>query len=215
MRDENTILKDWIKQRALSVKSRYNAFDCLCENGHSDKLVNENVSVSIFCPFHPNTNTPAARYYSVNTGKHDFLKCYVCKESWDCINLHAKFKGVRYMEALSNLEKRFGIKVSKRPEPPPIADPLNREDGYVSDKWSDPISVVKIIEKKLERIKNSADLKTYVKVCRVLDHVAYDYGLSKETSQEMMDVLKKAMNICDEEIIKQVECDNQHLFTDT
>jgi hypothetical protein len=195
---EKTAFQEWVQRRAEAVRAKYSAYDCLIENGHGESLADEDTPVQVFCPFHPNTRTPAARYYPASGGRSGYIRCFRCKENWDSINMFAKFKGQRFMDALVALERRFHIQVPRRPEPPPIADPIQRTSGYISDKWSDIPVVLKLLEGKLARISNKCALGDYVKFCRVIDYVSFDYNIVKQATPEMINIITRTIRLMDE-----------------
>lgn len=186
--------KDWIRRRADAVRQRYTAFQCLHENGHGEMLVDEDTAVSVFCPFHTNVNTPAARYYPASGSRTDYVRCFRCHENWDSLNLYLKFKGLDFMGAVRDLERRFGIRVERRPdESAAIESPRDRSsDSYVSEAWGDVPRVLDMLERKLARVRGSSSLHDYVRFCRVLDAVRYDLDLNKgQQTDPMVSVLGK------------------------
>lgn len=197
----STTAQDWVRRRADAVRSKYTAYSCLHENGHGEFLVDEETSVSVFCPFHTNVNTMAARYYPASGRRSDYVRCFRCHENWDCLNLHMRFKGVGFMDALKDLERRFRIVVERKPDDAPEEPIVDKSSSsYVSDAWSDVPRVLAMLEEKLARLRPMASMHDYVKFCRVLDSVSYDLDRAKgEQTQEMVDVLaalKSKMEAC-------------------
>jgi len=186
-----TTAQEWIRRRADAVRAKYTAYACLHEHGHGEHLVDEDTPISIFCPFHGNVNTMAARYYPASGRKSDYVRCFRCHENWDCLNLHMKFKGQTFMEALRELERRFRIQVERQPEeaePEPVVD--KSSSNYVSEAWSDVPRVLFMLEERLGRMRETASLHEFVRFCRVLDSVSYDLDRAKgEQTQEMVEVL--------------------------
>lgn len=200
MSTSSTAQQDWIKRRAEAVRQRYTAFTCLHENGHGETLVDEDTAVQMFCPFHGNVNTPAARYYPSSGHRTDYVHCWRCHESWDSVNLFMKFKGLTFMDALRDLERRFGIRVDRRPDDSvPIDEPKDRSSSsYVSDAWSDVPRVLEMLDGKLMRLRGSSSLHDFVRFCRVLDAVRYDLDLNKgQQTDAMVDVLGKLRKAMD------------------
>jgi hypothetical protein len=190
----STSQQEWIKRRADAVRARYSAFSCLHENGHGETLVDEDTAVQMFCPFHGNVNTPAARYYPSSGHRTDYVRCFRCHENWDAINLYIKFKGVDFMTALRELERRFGVRIEMRPDDSTLIDaPKDRSsDGYVSEAWTDVPRVLDMLDRKLMRLRPTASMHDFVKFCRVLDAVRYDLDLSKgQQTTAMVEVLGK------------------------
>jgi hypothetical protein len=195
-----TEFQDWIERRVLEVRKRYSAFDALIEGG-VEGLSDEDSDVSIFCPFHHNVNTPAGRYYSKSGDRYDHFYCFSCKINLDSINLYAKFKGQRFMDALLSLERRFRIQIPRRPEPLPIADPIQRGSGYLSEKWTNIPTVLELLEKKLARIRDKCAMIDYIKFCRVIDAVEWDYDKIKKATPEMIDITSRLIRLMDENLV--------------
>src|SRR5271170_6588749 len=129
------VIKEWIQRRVAAVREVYSAYQFLTE--HGVELPDESTAFQTNCLFHGADNRPSARYYPREGGRYDYLRCFKCRENWDCINLLAKFNGLRFMEALQDLERRFHIKIPRRPEAPEIVEPIDRDSNYVSDQWQD------------------------------------------------------------------------------
>lgn len=202
MSEKNTAQQQWLHRRLEAVQKKYSAYQCLHEHGHGEELVDEETAISIFCPFHPNTKTPAARYYPSDGNTTSHVHCWgSCHASWDSINLFMKFKGVSFMDALRTLERRYNIHIEQRPDGPPIEEPKDRSSAnYTSDAWQDVPRVLAMLEGKLFRLKDTASFSDYVKFCRVLDVVQYDLDKNKGVQTiEMAEVLTKLrdlMNSC-------------------
>lgn len=196
----STAHQDWIRKRSDAVRQRYTAYQCLHESGHGETLVDEDTAVQMFCPFHGNVNTPAARYYPASGHRSDYVRCFRCHENWDSLNLYMKFRGVEFMDALRELERRFGIRIGKRPdESVPIEAPKDKSSAkYVSEAWSDVPRVLDLLDGKLMRLRDRASLHDFVRFCRVLDAVRYDLDKAKgqqtDSMVEVLGRLRKAMD---------------------
>jgi hypothetical protein len=194
---QKTSVQEWIKKRVHVVHQHYSAYMALTENGVTD-IPDEETPTQIFCPFHHNVQTMAARYYPRSGGRPSYVRCFRCKENWDGLNLFAKFKRMRFMDALAELERRFRIRVPQRLDQPEIKELAERGSGYVSEKWADVPYVLKLMEKKLERLRDRCAMVDYVKFCRVLDHVAYDYDKLEKSTPEMVSALLKLKSRMDD-----------------
>jgi len=196
---EKTSLQEWIALRAAAVREAYSAFDVLVEKGVDD-VPDQTTPTQIACPFHGADRKPSARYYPRSGSRHDYVRCYKCRENWDSVGLYAKFRGVRFMDALAELERRFRVHVPRRPEGPEIVEPADRGSAYVSDKWSDVLRVLAILEAKLLRIRDRCSMSDYVKFCRLMDAVAWDFDKVGKATPEMAAALKKVMDRMDEAV---------------
>lgn len=199
MSQDRTDQQDWIRRRADAVRQAYSAFDAMVEFGHGENLVDQDTAIQISCPFHGVDARPSARYYPALGHRSDYVRCYFCRENWDALNLFMKFRGLHFMDALKELEKRFGLKIPKRPDGTPFEEPKDRSSSqYVSDAWGDVPRVLELLEKKLARIRDRASLSDYVRFCRVLDRVSWDYDLAKgQQTDAMVQVLGKLREAMD------------------
>lgn len=194
-----TVHQDWIRRRKQAVLERYSAFDALVEFGHGGELVDPDTPVQMFCPFHDNKNTPAARYYPASGHRSSYVHCYgSCKASWDGVSMLMRFRGVEFMEALKELERRFKIKVPQRPEES-LPEPKDRSSPtYESESWGDVQRVLAILEKKLSGLRGLVSMQDYVKFCRVLDAVQWDYDAARgQQSHEMVSALARLRQMMD------------------
>lgn len=195
---ETTSHQEWIKLRANAVRHVYTAFSCVNEFGHGEMLVDENTAIQTACFFHGADNRPSARYYPRTGGRSDYVRCFKCGENWDSINLYAKFRGLRFMDALTDLERRFRIKIPRRPEGPEIIEPSERKSNYESDKWRDIPRVLTILERKLLSARDKCSMSDYVKFCRLIDSVRYDNDKTQASTPDMVAALLKAMGMIDD-----------------
>jgi hypothetical protein len=189
-----TDIQEWISRRTKAVMDVYSAFDCLAENGI--ELISPTDDMQIPCPFHPDTR-PSARYYAMG-GRDGRFHCFKCKYHLDSINLFAKFNNYEFMKALSELERRFRIKIPLRPDAPEIKDPVDRGSDYISPAWSDVPRFLKILEDKLARIRYKVPMQDFIKFCRVLDSVQWDIDHNGEQTKSMIDILGKVRVMMEE-----------------
>lgn len=147
----------------------------------------------ISCPVHGADVKPSARYYPTDGSRADYVHCYACKLHADSIGLYSKFKGLKWYDSLKELERRFGIKVVKRPDGPEIEEPVDKTSSkYQSEAWADVPKMLELMEKKLVRIRDKVTLVDYIKFCRVLDNVRWDLDHNQQVvTPEMVDIVKK------------------------
>ena len=187
--------QEWVARRVNEVNSVYSVFQILSEQGI--EIPDLDTSFQILCPFHGDRNKPSARYYAPSGRQHGHFYCFKCKTRMDSVSLYSKFKGKKFFESLSELEKRFGIHISKRPESSSIS-PSERGLGYKSSAWLDVPRRLDILEAKLVRSRSKATVVEYIKVCRLLDLVRYDFGKTGEVSEPMVKALDKASEFIDD-----------------
>lgn len=192
----------WIKERSNAVRKAFNAYDCLSEFGYGELLVDTDTAVQVSCPFHGPDKRPSARYYPSSSRYTDYVRCYYCKENWDSIHLYMKFKGVSFMDALKELERRFRIKIPKKPDAVPVTDYIDRNlSTYKSPAWDDVERFLILLNKKLLKIRDNVSLIEYTKYCRVLDRVRWDLDLLKgQQTPEMVSILHKLKSMMDESL---------------
>jgi len=195
---QTTSLQKWIKQRSDAVRQAYSAFDCLNENGGGEMIPDESSPTQIPCKWHGADNRPSARYYPKSGREYDHFYCFKCKIRLDSINLYAKFRGLRFMDALTDLERRFRIKIPRRPEGPEIVEPSERKSDYASDKWRDVPRVLTILERKLLSCRDKCSMSDYIKFCRLIDSIRYDHDKTQVSTPDMSAALLKAMSMMDD-----------------
>lgn len=191
--------QSWIRRRVDAVRKAYTAFDAMTEHGHGDAIPDPDTPSQLSCPYHGPDNRPSARFYPKMGGDHDYVHCYFCKESWDSINLFMKFRGLPFIDALKDLERRFRIRVPERPDAPDFEEPPDRSSSsYVSSAWEDVARIMPILERKLARLRDVASITDYVRFCRVLDAVQWDLDRNDGDSTPQMvlilDKLRKRMD---------------------
>lgn len=195
----STAHKDWIRRRTDAVRKAYTAFDAMAEHGHGDAIPDPDTPTQLSCCFHGPDNRPSARYYPKMGGDHDYVRCYTCQENWDSLNLFMKFRGLPFIDALKDLERRFRIRVPERPDSPELEEPSDKSSSdYVSAAWQDVDRVLPILERKLLRLRDMAPMTDYVKFCRVLDAVQWDLDRNDGNPMPQMililDKLRKMMD---------------------
>jgi DNA primase len=134
------------------------------------ELIDKDTELQIRCPWHGPDNTPSARYYA---GQDPHFHCFTCKLHMRGIDIFGKLHNLKFMGALSELERRFNIKVPRRPETD-IEAPEDRNGQYQSKAWDDIPRVMDMLEAKLLRLRNSVPMTDYIKWCRILDAIRWD-----------------------------------------
>lgn len=183
----NPVIADWIRRRVAAVQEVYDTYQCLME--HGVEIPDRFTAYQLSCPFHGEDHTPSSRYYPKSGRRPDYFHCFKCKLHLDAINLHARYKSIKFMSALQDLERRFRLHIPKKPE---IADPGQFEDrgtGFVSRQWTDVPRVLMLLEEKLGRTRDWCQQQDFIKFCRVLDAVDFDYDRSGQSSNDMLAIL--------------------------
>ncbi len=186
--------QEWVARRVSEVEKHYSAYLALSE--HGVELPEESTSYQILCPFHGDKNKPSARYYAKSGNNNSHFYCFKCKLRLNGVNLYAKFNSISFYDALSRLERRYGIKIPKKPTviDIPVVD---RGADYKSKAWNDIPRYISIIEQKMIRKRHLFSLEDYVKVNRLIDNVLFDYDKAGEGSEDMVRALDKASSFVD------------------
>jgi hypothetical protein len=192
--------KNWIKKRSEKVREFFGAYDALVENGV--ELVDKYTSFQISCilPGHGVDANPSARYYSGSDSGNDHYYCFRCKARLDGIGIISRLRGIRYIESLDSLEKRFGI------IPPRFEDfglhqaPIDKSGGYTSFRWDDSENLLEIIEEKIERNRKKFSLEDVIEFSRRTDEVYYmissggDKNLSLKIIKEIISEIDRKIS---------------------
>lgn len=179
----------WIQRRVEAVNSVYSVFDALSDSGI--ELIDQGSDIQIQCPLpgHGPDNRPSGRYYGGTRGN---FYCFKCKENLNTsVNVISALKGSKFMEVLVALERRFNIKIPKKPDEVVETDVAERGFDYESTKRMDVPTMLEMLEKKLRRIRNRCPLTDYVKFCRLMDAVHHDFERIGKSTPEMAAALSK------------------------
>ena len=192
-----TALQEWISRRTSAIRQVYSVFDCLIEKG-IEEVPDASTPTQMACMFHGADNRPSARYYPREGGRSDRIRCFKCSETWDAVSLYAKFRGVRFMDGLAELERRFHIKTPQRPEAAEFSEFIDRGSSYISNEWKNIPRVLDIAEAKLIRVRDRCGMDDFVKFCRVVDIVRYDFDKLGRGNADMFAILQKLFERMDE-----------------
>lgn len=200
--------KKWVRERTQEILERYSSYEVLHENGYGEIVPDRGTAAQMSCLFHGADAHPSARYYPSEGGKNDHVYCFKCKEQWNAVALHAKLKGIPFMGALMELERRFGIKASKGPKNDAITDPEIKGSNYKSGQWKDVEKLITLAEKRLKSIRYSCNLVDYVKFCRVIDNIQWDLNHGDgDPTPTMIPALRKLLDKISEakELARKIE----------
>jgi hypothetical protein len=187
--------QEWIKRRVDAVQKVYSAYDALTEHGY--EIPDRHADFQLSCGFHGPDTRPSARYYGSGTSPH--FHCYTCKIHEYGVGLYARLKGLKFMDALKELERRFDIKIPKRPESHDFKDPTEKGYDYKSEAWSDVPRVLEMLEKKLMRLRGRVSLIDFVRFCKVIDAVQWDLNHNgNQATPEMVAILTKVKELMDQ-----------------
>lgn len=170
--------KDWFRRRVNEVRKHITVFEVLANFG-INTIPNEVTATQISCPDpeHGPDVRPSARYYPKDGSRDSFdhVWCFKDKKKFDAINLYGISKGLNYGKALTELEKRFSIKVPKKADIPQSDENKEKSYKYESESWGDIERMLVIVEKKLRKIREICPFNEYIKICRTLDEIFWDF----------------------------------------
>lgn len=191
--------KRWIADRIDVIHRTVTAADVLRRNGVKLRYSGQRPE-QLFCPFHGNTKTPAARFHPADARKPDHVWCFVCNEQWDAISLFKRFGNhtEKFSGLLRIIEREYGII-------PPEAPSSAPEDNAAEHELAEAISMLDICERRLLGARNAFDMRGYLIVGSVLDKLAHGFGegslplaKARETMQKILDKIGEKRRACPE-----------------
>jgi len=179
-------IKDQIRERVNTVEKLYSVYDVLQSAG-INSIPDPFTPTQLSCLFHKD-ESPSARYYPSSANKLSNYHCFSCKRHFGSVGLYAEYNKLKFMEALIQLERKFNIKIKKQ-DSVLIKIP---DDSKQSPEWSNIPRLIDIAETKLRRNRDKCGFPDFIKFCRVIDHVTWDYEHSNmKPTQAMVDILSK------------------------
>jgi hypothetical protein len=186
--DREKIFRDWMTSRIETIHQRISASDVLSRYGVKLQYSGGRAE-QMFCPFHGNTRTMAARYHPKDVRSPDHVWCFVCNERWDCIALFRKFENLtndKFTAALRGLERAYGIML---PETPPVLDdePDDHERIEVEEAFA-------VAESRLVKARKAFDMKGYLTVGSILDRLRWQWDNGKVLTPTVLATLRKVLD---------------------
>lgn len=186
--DREKIWRDWMTARVEAIHQRISASDVLSRYGVKLRYSGGRPE-QMFCPFHGNSRTPAARYHPRDPRSPDHVWCFVCNERWDCIALFRKFEnltGDKFSVALRALERAYGIVL---PETPPVLD--DEPDDHERQEIDE---MLVICEQSLKQYRKAFDMKAYFTVGSILDRLRWQFENGKVLAPTARTTLRKVLD---------------------
>ena len=183
---QSLAFKRWIAMRVENIHAKVSAEDVFARNGVPLSYGGHRPE-QIFCPFHGNTKTMAARFFPRGDSPAH-VWCYVCKERWDAITLWKKFADFEgpFTRLLHDIERAFGIEV---PEAPARNENFEEPD----DLDAELVQFYDICERRLKGAKTSFTMEGYLRIGSVLDRLAYRKEVGKITTVEARATLQQIL----------------------
>jgi hypothetical protein len=172
--DQESIFRRWIQVRIETLHQRVNAADVLSRYGVKLRYDGSR-SEQMMCPFHGNTNTPAARYHPADNKSHDHVWCFVCNKNWDAIELYREFENLgteaKFSAVLRGLERAYGI---TPPETPPVVadEPDDHEQAEIE-------GLLDTCDFRLKKGRNAFDMRGYLTLGSIIDRLRWQFDNGK------------------------------------
>ena len=190
----------WRDECVSIIHAHVSAADVLQQNGVKLRYGGKRAE-SIFCPFHDNTKTMAARFHPADARNPDHMWCFgACnfKRPWDAITLFGKFSGYagKFTGLLWLIAKEYSLTLPERPENVPDNEPDGRELEEVFTNLDK-------CERTLKGARQAFDMKGYLILGSILDRITYglDTGTlplpkAKDTIQKVFDKIREKESKC-------------------
>lgn len=184
---------EWYRQRVDQVHQRVSAFDLLRRNGVTIRQSSDTRAEQIHCPFHGQDKKPSARVYPDSARGPSGVWCWVCRRPWDVIGLQMQFSGCNFSQALTELERGYGLTTPEMPEGV-------RENV---DETDEALNEFEILYDTCERRLRDArdvyhqlgDLKGFLQASTILDRVHHGVIVTRRMSPSKgSDVLRKTLD---------------------
>lgn len=170
--ERNEAYKEWVRQRADTLRSRVTAQDVLRYFGHPLKYAGESNEEQISCPFHGKDADPSARVYPESPRSPSHVWCFVCQERWDIFGLWKKYQAqddLRFTQVLLGLEKAFGIIT---PEAPAIDYQETSKRGP-TEAEHEVLDLLAVCERRLKQAKPTCEMRSFLTLGKLLDELHY------------------------------------------
>jgi hypothetical protein len=178
----------WIAERVQTIHATVSAADVLQRHGVKLRYRGQRAE-QMFCPFHGNTRTMAARFHPSDARKPDHVWCYVCQKQWDSIALTKQFEGYEggFSGLLRLIERDYGIT-------PPEAPSVVYDEGPDQGDLLEVISTIDICERRLLGARSAFDMRSYLLLGSVLDKVVHGVDNQTLPLPRARDVLRNVLD---------------------
>ena len=191
------LFRSWRAGRIEVIHQTVTAADVLSRNGVKLRYSGKRPE-QIFCPFHGNTKSMAARYHPADARKPDHVWCFVCNKQWDCIELFKKFENYtgKFSGLLRTIERDYGITPPEVPTVVPDDDSNERE-------WAEIALMMEVCERRLKSARAAFELRSYLILGSVLDKLQHGINAgtvrlpkAQETMQRVLDKIGEKRRAC-------------------
>ena len=175
----------WREECVTLIHAHVSAYDVLQRNGIKLRY-GGNRAESIFCPFHGNTRTMAARYHAADARSSDHVWCFACnpKRPWDAITLYGKFVEYqgKFTGLLRTIARDYGITLPEVPTGGVPEDPAKLE-------MAEAALELDVCERLLKSAKEAFDMKSYLILGSVLDKLAHGLDAGTQPLPKALDTM--------------------------
>lgn len=181
----------WLLARAAVIRETVSLADLLSSNGHSLRYGGARPE-QMFCPFHANNRTMAAKYHPADDRGPAAVYCFVCQKRRDIIEAWKFFHGQpedKFSATVRTIERAYHI---TPPDMPAEAAPALEDDP---DARAETEVLLYVCERRLRAAREHFDMRAYLTVGAVLDRVHENLGQDQcpldPTKQVLRTVLDK------------------------
>ena len=175
----------WMKARVEALHNKVSAADVLAENGIRLRYGGARPE-QVFCPFHGNTRTMAARYHPEEGTSRAGIWCFGCNKRFDAITLWREFHSFEgsFGSLLRSMERAYGLEV---PEAPP--------EGVIEEAAED-YELAQLFEACEHRLKGSRkafQMDGFLTVSSLLERLYFRVEKGTIVLSEAKQILRKML----------------------
>lgn len=159
--------RQWIADRIEVIHQTTTAAEVLRRNGVRLRYDGQRPE-QMFCPFHGNSKSMAARFHPSDARRSDHVWCFVCNEQWDCITLFKKFASYegKFSGLLRLMERDYGI------IPPEIPE-ISFGKEVAREELDQVAQMLGVCERRLFGARGAFAMRGFLALGSILDRVTY------------------------------------------
>lgn len=186
--EQQESFRRWMAERILAIHANVSAADVLSRHGIKLRYGGQRPE-QLYCPFHGNTKSMAARFHPSDARRSDHIWCFVCAEQWDAITLTKKFEGYegRFSGLLRIIERDYGLTT---PEAPAVIPGDAQDDRGVLEVQE----LLDVCEKRLRLARRVFEMRGHLLLGSVLDRVTHGIQEGSVTTVSANDTLRRVLD---------------------